>query len=384
MSNKPFGNSTLYQQKGSLVARAIEEFNKVSIKQENTENTESTPIRKGANPPKKRSVLGRGLSSLMSPTTAPVVEVKLPGEINQARQTTQFQSNHFQDTQRRDQERTRESDTTSEKKEGLLMISIDRLEANPDQPRKEFSQKEIMELATSIRRSGLIQPVLVRKIPSERKTSSLQEYQIVAGERRWRAAKEAGLIRIPAILKEINDRDALELGIIENVQRQDLNPIEEALAYQKLISDFGTAQEEIAQIIGKDRSSVANTMRLLMLPEIIQDMLKERKLSAGHGRALLSLENPEDQIQLANELIEAKISVRETERKVSEKKNKTSKSSEKTIPTDSILDTSLEERLRKALGTKVKVKMNKDGQGEVKISFFSKAEFESFLEKVDA
>jgi ParB family transcriptional regulator, chromosome partitioning protein len=373
MSNKPFGNSTLYQQKGSLVARAIEEFNKVSIKQENTENTESAPIRKGANPPKKRSVLGRGLSSLMSPTTAPVVEVKLPGELNQVRQNTPFQSNRFEETQKRDEE-----------KEGLLMISIDRLEANPDQPRREFSQKEIKELATSIRRSGLIQPILVRRIPSEKKTSSLQEYQIIAGERRWRAAKEAGLISIPAILKEINDRDALELGIIENVQRQDLNPIEEALAYQKLISDFGTPQEEIAQIIGKDRSSISNTMRLLMLPEIIQDMLKERKLSAGHGRALLSLESEEDQIQLAKELIEAKISVRETEKKVSEKKKNFSQTSENTITSDNILDSSLEERLRKALGTKVKVKMNKDGQGEVKISFFSKAEFEAFLEKVDA
>jgi ParB family chromosome partitioning protein len=356
------GLPPLYQQKGSLVARAMEEFNKVSSKQENIDAAEQvTPSRKGANPQKRRSVLGRGLSSLMSPTSGNIVDINLSSPV----------------------EPLDKIPTTSSNTEGLLMIAIDRLSANPDQPRRDFSQKEIMELASSIRKSGLIQPILVRKSKKTSVYNNMQEYQIVAGERRWRAAKEAGLIQVPAVLRELSDRDALELGIIENVQRQDLNPIEEALAYQKLITEFGTAQDEIARIIGKDRSSISNTLRLLSLPEEIKVMLAERKLSAGHGRALLSLENAEDQIELAQQLVSEKLSVRKTEEQVAKKKKITNTPDISSPPSHSLLDTSLEERLRKALGTKVKVKMTRDGKGEVRISFFSKAEFESFLDKVE-
>jgi ParB family transcriptional regulator, chromosome partitioning protein len=378
MSNKPLSGPPLYQQKGSLVARAIEEFNKVSSKQENTETTEQeTPVRKGANPQKRRSVLGRGLSSLMSPTAAPVIDIKLSGDS----QEEKINNNPFTQSTKTIS-KVEEAHNATPLSEGFMMIAIDQLSPNPDQPRREFSQKEIKELASSIRRSGLIQPILIRNSKKKSISSALQEYQIVAGERRWRAAKEAGLIKIPAILKELSDRDTLELGIIENVQRQDLNPIEEALAYQKLISDFGTAQEELAQIIGKDRSSISNTMRLLGLPQVVQNLLRERRLSAGHGRALLSLEDQNEQVKLAEQLIEGKFSVRETEKLVTEKK-KSAKNTSLETSTESILDTSLEDRLRKALGTKVKVKMNRDGKGEVRISFFSKAEFESFLDKVD-
>lgn len=501
MSNRFSSGNPLYKQKGSLVARAIEEFNKVSNKQESNDmpQPQENNFRKGANPQKRRSVLGRGLSSLMSPTSAPVVEVKMPqsnAPIGQAtavptipaqsvasqslsaqsvsvpsisEQATPVSStqtnasshetekhpvivrslqnrvssesqaktselhtkeasseNNNKEIELRADESSNSSTLASQievtevsngeasivdsrgletsaldssvlensvlesKKEpsqavlteGFLNVAIDRLIPNPDQPRREFSQKEIQELASSIRRSGLIQPILVRKSKKQALNTSLQEYQIVAGERRWRAAKEAGLISIPAVLKDLDDRDTLELGIIENVQRQDLNPIEEALAYQKLITEFGTQQEELAKIIGKDRSSISNTMRLLALPEVVQDMLKERKLSAGHGRAILSLDNPEEQVQLAKQLVEAKLSVREAEKRVSEKKNKSALSVAST-PEESLLDSSLEERLRLALGTKVKVKMSPSGKGEVKISFFSKAEFEAFLEKVE-
>lgn len=378
---------SIYQQKGSLVARAIEEFNKVSSKQEQSldqgdiqnQNNESSSIRKGQNPQKRRSVLGRGLSSLMT-STAPVVDVNLNSNKNPNNEwlTQNNQSNIS----------TNETTTSSSNKilqsssenNSLIEIAIDQLKPNPEQPRREFSKAEINELANSIRRTGVIQPIIVRKIEKANKTSFLTEYQIVAGERRWRAAKEAGLIKIPAILKELSDRETLELGIIENVQRQDLNPIEEALAYQKLIAEFGTAQDELAKIIGKDRSSISNTLRLLGLPELIQNLIKERKLSAGHGRAILSLENEEEQISLARNLVENKLSVREAEKQVSEKKNAPKIKENTEI---SIIDNALEERLRKALGTKVKVKMSKDGKGEVKISFFSKAEFDSFLEKVE-
>ncbi len=376
MSNKPVSSTPLYQQKGSLVARAIEEFNKVSSKQENTETEPQEPqIRKGANPQKRRSVLGRGLSSLMS-STAPVVDISLSSVTTENKNI--HTSPYIKETS------DSETFTTESTSDGLLMIAIDQLAPNPNQPRREFSGNEIRELAASIRRSGLIQPILVRKVKKDGKINTLEKYQIVAGERRWRAAREAGLIKIPAILKELNDRETLELGIIENVQRQDLNPVEEALAYQKLITEFGTAQEELAKIIGKDRSSISNTMRLLALPKIVQDMLKERKLSAGHGRAILSLNNPQDQIALAQQLLEAKLSVREAEKMVSEKKRSIKTLQKDPLPEESLLDSSLEERLRKALGTKVKVKMSKEGKGEVRISFFSKAEFEAFLDKVES
>lgn len=405
MSNKP-GSPPLYHQKNvSLVARAIQEFNKVSIKPETSnqnqdKNKDLPPNKKGANPLKRRSGLGRGLSSLMS-STVPTVDVSLSSDDS----FDEIKSNESIAKSNEEANRSALAGTDSQIEKlhaaklnttiqgtsntvsgptgsALSMLSIDRLSPNPNQPRQEFSQKEIRELASSIRRSGMIQPILVRPI-EPLKSSSFQEYQIVAGERRWRAAKEAGLISVPAIIKELNERDTLELGIIENVQRQDLNPIEEALAYQKLISEFGTTQDELAKIVGKDRSSISNTIRLLALPLSVQNLLKERKLSAGHARAILSLENTDDQERLAKELVEAKLSVRETEQKVAEvKKNSKAPSEEKKAQTT--IDTELEERLRRALGTKVKVNMSSSGKGEIKISFFSKPEFEAFMEKIDA
>jgi len=405
MSNKP-GSPPLYHQKNvSLVARAIQEFNKVSIKQEagnqnQDKNKDLLTNKKGANPLKRRSGLGRGLSSLMS-STVPTVDVSLSSEesfdeskSNESIVKSNEEANrsaltgadsHIEKLHAAKLKSTIQgtSNTVSGNPgSALSMLSIDRLSPNPNQPRQEFSQKEIRELASSIRRSGMIQPILVRPI-EPLKSSSFQEYQIVAGERRWRAAKKTGLISLPAIIKDLNERDTLELGIIENVQRQDLNPIEEAIAYQKLISEFGTTQDELAKIVGKDRSSISNTIRLLALPLSVQNLLKERKLSAGHARAILSLENTEDQERLAKELVEAKLSVRETEQKVAEvKKSSKAPSEEKRAKTT--IDTELEERLRRALGTKVKVNMNASGKGEIKISFFSKQEFEAFMEKIDA
>ena len=269
--------------------------------------------------------------------------------------------------------------------ESLIFIPIDKLIPNPKQPRKEFSQAEIRELASSIRRSGLLQPILVRKNSNAK--SILVPYEIIAGERRWRAAKEAGLITVPAILKDLNDRETLEIGIIENVQRQDLNPLEEAEAYNALINDFGCSHEELSKIVAKDRSSITNTLRLMTLPPAVKKLVSERKISAGHARALLSLKNESEQIKLAEELVSLKLSVREVEDKIKEKKGlkkKVQATSNNEEPVSDERNLALEERIRRVLGTKVKVSLSASGKGEVKISFFSRPEFETFLEKLGA
>ncbi len=456
MSDSNSNKAPLYTQKNvSLVSRAIQEFNKVNPKQpeENSKinsaadadtSFEKVVLQKGANIPKKRSVLGRGLSSLMSQTS---VAVSVTGPAANASNPSLSASPNFgmpivsrasiTGTNLNSIERGVEkpfntsinstipnsvipkvesaskavevvapqaasdqtaNDKTSSAKlntdhaapentelESLLFIPIDKLIPNPKQPRKEFSQAEIKELASSIRRSGLLQPILVRKNSNEK--SILVPYEIIAGERRWRAAKEAGLIAVPAILKDLNDRETLEIGIIENVQRQDLNPLEEAEAYNALINDFGCSHEELSKIVSKDRSSITNTLRLMTLPPAVKKLVSERKISAGHARALLSLKDESEQIKLAEELISLKLSVRDVEDKIKEKKGlkkKVQTTSSNEEPVSDERNLALEERIRRVLGTKVKVSLSASGKGEVKISFFSRPEFETFLEKLGA
>ncbi len=187
----------------------------------------------------------------------------------------------------------------------LIEVAIDQIEANPNQPRKEFDFKSLDELAASIKASVVIQPVIVRREGTG--------YQLIAGERRWRAARQAGLDRIPAIVRDATDAQSLELALVENLLREDLNPIEEAEAYQKLLSQFGWTQEELAGRIGRDRSSIANALRLLRLPDEIQADLRSGRLTMGHARALLALPSAADQLRLRNEILEHDWSVRATE-----------------------------------------------------------------------
>jgi len=187
----------------------------------------------------------------------------------------------------------------------LIEIPVDQIEANPAQPRKSFSPEALEELVTSIRASGVIQPVIVRhRGPG---------YQLIAGERRWRAARQAGLERIPAIVRDATDAESLELALVENLLREDLNPIDEAEAYEKLLGQFGWTQEELAGRIGRDRSSIANSLRLLRLPEEIQADLRGGRLTMGHARALLALTNPADQLRLRDDILAHAWSVRATE-----------------------------------------------------------------------
>src|SRR5216117_2222092 len=187
----------------------------------------------------------------------------------------------------------------------LIEIPVDQVEANPDQPRKSFSSEALEELIASIRASGVIQPIIVRRYGDG--------FQLIAGERRWRAARQAGLERIPAIVRDATDAQSIEIALVENLLREDLNPIETAQAYQKLLAEFAWTQEELAQRIGKDRTSIANSLRLLRLPEEIQTDLRSGRLTMGHARALLALPTVSEQLQLRDEILAHDWSVRTTE-----------------------------------------------------------------------
>lgn len=250
----------------------------------------------------------------------------------------------------------------------LLEIDIDLIEPNPDQPRYHFNETKLEELAQSIKANGLVQPILLRRIASGR-------YQIVAGERRWRASQRAGLHKVNAVVRSIPDAKLLELALIENIQRAELNPIEEALAYQRLIQTLGLTQDEVAQRVGKDRSSIANYLRLLKLPAEIQKMLEEELLSMGHARALLGLESEEEQLKLAQEIIAGKLSVRDTEQAV---KRATSGASIRESSTPKNNDANIraaELKLKRFLGTPVKINQSQNG-GKIEIEFGSMNELD--------
>ncbi|MCI0661850.1 MAG: ParB/RepB/Spo0J family partition protein [Acidobacteria bacterium] len=260
----------------------------------------------------------------------------------------------------------------------LLEVDIDLIEPNPDQPRVRFNEDKLSELAQSIRANGVVQPLLLRRVSNGR-------YQIVAGERRWRAAQRAGLHRINAVIRSIPDSKLLELALIENIQRQELNPIEEASAYQRLIHNLGLTQDEVAQQVGKDRTSITNYLRLLKLPEDVQRMLEDELLSMGHARALLGLDTKDqiklgldtkDQIRkLANEVIEKKLSVRQTEQAV---KRATSSQPLKESSTPSKDDANIraaELKIKRFLGTQVRIHLSQNG-GRIEIDFGSASELD--------
>ncbi|QYO66234.1 ParB/RepB/Spo0J family partition protein [Leptolyngbya sp. 7M] len=249
---------------------------------------------------------------------------------------------------------------------GVTEIDITRISGNPEQPRTRFDEKALDELAASIAANGIVQPIVVRE--------KGDQYQIVAGERRWRAAQRAGLSRVPVVVREVDDDHIVELALIENIQREDLNPIEEAAAYRKLIDTIGLTQEQIAERVGKERSLIATALRLLKLPEEIQKLIEEGKLSAGHGRALLLSDDRSTQIRAAREMIERQMSVREAERTI---KRATSRPSAK--PQNKISERSIDPNLRyaetkmmRALGTNVKIRPgNKDGAGRIEIEYYN-------------
>lgn len=244
---------------------------------------------------------------------------------------------------------------------GPQELAIDLLVRNPDQPRRLFRDADIDELAASIREKGILQPIVVRSAPGQ-----AGSYQIIAGERRWRAAQKAGLHAVPVIVREMDDLEVLEVGIIENVQRTDLNPIEEARGYRVLMERFGRTQDALAQTVGKSRPHIANTLRLLALPEAIQDHVLQGRLSAGHARTLVTAQHPE---ALADEIIAKSLSVRQAEGLVRDE-GKVETKSARVPPVDKADTMSLEQDLQEALGVAVKLS-DKGGRGELRLSYGS-------------
>jgi ParB family chromosome partitioning protein len=239
---------------------------------------------------------------------------------------------------------------------------IGQLEPNPFQPRSTFEATRLAELAASLKETGMVQPILVRRHGGR--------YQIIAGERRWRAAQQAGLETVPVVVRDLPDERLLELALVENIQRQELLPLEEALAYQRLHEEFGLTQEEVARRVGKDRSTVANTVRLLRLPRDVRDLLAASRLDAGHARALLALDKAEDQVLLAREAARRGLSVREVERRVA-----LARAPHKAARRADANTRAAEERLRAALGTRVRIRRRGKG-GALAIEFTSEAELQ--------
>jgi ParB family chromosome partitioning protein len=244
----------------------------------------------------------------------------------------------------------------------ITELDIDLIDPNPDQPRTRYDEQRLRELADSIKAHGLVQPIVVRR-------HGLR-YEIIAGERRWRAAQLAGLLKVPAIVRDVPDDQVLELSLIENIQREDLNPIEEAQAYQRLIERLGLTQEEIASRVGRDRTSIANSLRLLRLPGEVQSLIQEGKISFGHAKALLGLPSAEAQKQLAQEILARNLSVRETEAIV-RRWNATPphRTRRERAPSDPHLRAAAEQ-LSRYLGTKVRILPDKRG-GRIEIEYYS-------------
>ena len=268
-------------------------------------------------------------------------------------------------------EKTVESKEDAAAKSGVQVMKINEVEPNRDQPRKNFDEDALLELSDSIKQFGVLQPLLVRK----RK----DYYEIIAGERRWRAAKLAGVKEVPVIEKEYTDQEILEIGLIENIQRENLNPIEEAIAYKRLLEEFNLKQDEVAERVSKSRTAVTNSMRLLKLSDKVQQMIIDDMISTGHARALLAIDDPELQYTLANKIFDDKLGVRETENLVKEIKNP-KKPKEKKPVANSFIYQDLEEKMKSVFGTKVSIASKGKGKGKIEIEYYSDDELEHLFD----
>jgi ParB family chromosome partitioning protein len=301
----------------------------------------------------KQKALGRGLGSLLGNVSS----------LNENQVVSESSKNTNSKSASQDMAYTKPADELAAKNL-VFEVSIHKLVQGAFQPRSSFDKASIEELAQSIKKNGIIQPILVRK-------KNKDQYEIIAGERRWRAAQLVGLHEVPVIVKDIENQQALEFGIIENIQREDLNPIEEAQAYQRLAREFNLSQQEISEKVGKERSTVTNSIRLLSLPKKIQDYIAMDSLSSGHAKLLLSLENQEQVLKLAESIIKNKLSVRAVEKYIKTlKEEKVEKNIFKSNDIKERLVKGMEENLQKKLSTKTTITY-KDGKGKIEILFFN-------------
>ena len=254
------------------------------------------------------------------------------------------------------------------------IVKINEVEPNKNQPRRTFDEDALLELAESIKQHGVIQPLIVKKRD--------KYYEIIAGERRWRAAKMAGLKEIPVVIKDLSDQEIMEVALIENIQREDLNPIEEAQAYQRLIKEYNYKQDELAERVSKSRVAVTNSMRLLKLDERVQKMIIDDMISAGHARALLAITDSEKQYTLAMKVFDEKLSVRETE-KLIKNLDKQVKPKVNTTPENDFIYRDIENKLKESMGTKVIIHNKDNNKGKIEIEYYSDEDLQRILEIIN-
>lgn len=256
-----------------------------------------------------------------------------------------------------------------------VMVPINKVEPNKEQPRKNFNEDALLELSESIKQMGIIQPIVVQDRESF--------YEIIAGERRWRAAKQAGLKKVPVIIKNYSEQEIVEISLIENIQREDLNPIEEALAYKRLLEEFNLKQDEVAERVSKSRTAVTNSIRLLKLDERVQQMVIDDLIQTGHARALLGIEDSEKQYNMAQKVFDEKLSVRETEKLV--KKTQNEKNEIKKPKMDQqmeIIYQDLEEKMKQVLGTKVNINAKDANKGKIEIEYYNKEDLDRLIDMI--
>lgn len=253
------------------------------------------------------------------------------------------------------------------------LVNITKVEPNREQPRKNFDEDALLELSESIKQYGLLQPILVQ----DRK----DYYEIIAGERRWRAAKLAGLKQVPVIIKNLTDQEIVEISLIENIQRENLNPIEEAQAYKRLLNEFHLKQDEVAERVSKSRTAVTNSMRLLKLSDDVQRMVIDEMITTGHARSLLGVEDPAEQYNLAQRIFDEKLSVREVEKIVKNMGKPVKPKKEKVVDKSmQVIYDDISEKLKTQLGTKVNIVPKEDGSGKIEIEFYSHDELDRILD----
>ncbi|MEK6774842.1 MAG: ParB/RepB/Spo0J family partition protein [Bdellovibrionota bacterium] len=311
----------------------------------------------------KKKALGRGLGSLFNKEqdqtySAPKeesFEIKNPIETTKSALTS-------------------ETATPAQGEGRVWQISIEKIKAGAYQPRNTFEKESLEELAQSIRQNGILQPIIVRKTKDA-------SFEIVAGERRWRAAQIAGLHEVPILIKNFNDKEALELAIIENIQREDLNPIEEAQGYARLVSEFKLSQQQVAERVGKDRATVANLLRVLSLPVTIQNQIESELLSLGHAKVLLSLPDTQAQVEFAQRAVSEKWSVRKLEKMISRPAQAVVLTDAAEVDVTKRLIAGLGDELQKSLGTKVAIDYN-SGHGKISINFYSDEELSNLVDRL--
>ena len=265
---------------------------------------------------------------------------------------------------------TKKKSTKKETPDSMVKISL--VEPNREQPRKHFDEDGLLELAESIKQYGILQPLLVQEKNGY--------YEIIAGERRWRAAKLAGLKEVPVIIRKLTDQQIVEISLIENIQREDLNPIEEAQAYRRLMEEFHLKQDEIAERVSKSRTAVTNSMRLLKLDSRVQQMMVDEMISAGHARAILAISDPEQQYNAAMKVFDEKLSVRETEKLVKSILTPTKKKPVVSNPTEDAIYESLEEKMKGITGTRVFIHRKKNNKGKIEIEYYSRDDLDRIID----